>query len=273
MSMQTSDADAFELAGRHVVVTGGAGALGNAVVESFRRAGALCHVPVRGEPPPVPAGGADPTGLPPVRYVPGVELSDESSVSAFYASLPAGLWASVHLAGGFAMAPLAATSAADFRAQLEQNLVTAFLCSREAVKAIRRRTGSAPDLASAPGTGAAPASGPASPPRGAVPGGRIVQVASRSGLFPAAGQLAYSTSKAALVALTTGLAAELAAERILDNAVAPGTMDTPANRLAMPGSDPRGWVAPAEVAALIVWLASPANARASGAAIPVFGMS
>jgi NAD(P)-dependent dehydrogenase (short-subunit alcohol dehydrogenase family) len=272
MSMQTSAAhsDAFELAGRHVVVTGGAGALGNAVVERFRRAGALCHVPVRGEPPPVPAGGADPTGLPPVRYVPGVELSDESSVSAFYASLPAGLWASVHLAGGFAMAPLAATSAADFRTQLEQNLVTAFLCSREAVKAIRR-AGSAPDLPSAPGP--VPAPGPASPPRGAVPGGRIVQVASRSGLFPAAGQLAYSTSKAALVALTTGLAAELAAERILVNAVAPGTMDTPANRLAMPGTDPRTWVAPAEVAALIVWLASPANARASGATIPVFGMS
>jgi NAD(P)-dependent dehydrogenase (short-subunit alcohol dehydrogenase family) len=272
MPTQTSDADTFELVGRHVVVTGGAGALGNAVVERFRRAGALCHVPVRGQPPPVPAAAADPAGLPPVRYVPGVELSDEGSVTAFYAGLPAGLWASVHLAGGFAMGPLAATSGADFRAQLEQNLVTAFLCSREAVKAIRR-AGTAPGVPSVPMTGAAPAPPPASPPRGAGLGGRIVQVASRSGLFPVAGQLAYSTSKAALVALTTGLAAELAAERILVNAVAPGTMDTPANRLAMPGIDPSSWVAPAEVAALIVWLASPANARASGATIPVFGAS
>jgi NAD(P)-dependent dehydrogenase (short-subunit alcohol dehydrogenase family) len=150
--------------------------------------------------------------------------------------------------------------------QLEQNLVTAFLCSREAVKAIRRardrQGGGRPERA--PGTGTSAAS---------VAGGRIVQVASRAGLFPSAGQLAYSLSKAALVALTAGLAAELAAERILVNGVAPGTMDTPGNRHAMPDADPGKWVAPAEVAALIVWLASPANARASGATIPVFGES
>jgi NAD(P)-dependent dehydrogenase (short-subunit alcohol dehydrogenase family) len=268
--MQSSDG--FDLAGRNVVVTGGAGALGGAVVEHFRLAGALCHVPVRTGSPAVAAteaagvGVGDVRGLPAVRYVPDVELSDESAVASFYEGLPGPLWASVHLAGGFAMSPIAATSAADLRGQLEQNLVTAFLCSREAVKAIRRardRQGGRPERVAGSGTSAS-----------AIPaGGRIVQVASRSGLFPAAGQLAYSLSKAALVALTTALAAELAAERILVNAVAPGTMDTPGNRRAMPAADPGTWVAPAEVAALIVWLASPANARASGATIPIFGES
>jgi NAD(P)-dependent dehydrogenase (short-subunit alcohol dehydrogenase family) len=260
--MQSSDG--FDLAGRNVVVTGGAGALGGAVVERFRLAGALCHVPVRTGSPPG-HGDGDVPGLPAIRYVPDVELSDEGSVASFYEGLPGPLWASVHLAGGFAMSPIAATSAADLRAQLEQNLVTAFLCSREAVKAIRRahaRQDGRPERA--PGTGTSASS---------ISGGRIVQVASRSGLFPAAGQLAYSASKAALVALTAGLAAELAGERILVNAVAPGTMDTPGNRRAMPNADPGKWVAPAEVAALIVWLASPANARASGATVPVFGES
>jgi NAD(P)-dependent dehydrogenase (short-subunit alcohol dehydrogenase family) len=261
--------DGFQLTGRNVVVTGGAGALGGAVVERFRLAGALCHVPVRTGAPPVAveAGKSEgeTAGLPAVRYVPDVELSDEGAVAAFYEGLPGPLWASVHLAGGFAMSPIAGTSAADLRGQLEQNLVTAFLCSREAVKAIRRAR-DRPDGRSerASGTGTSGSS---------IPGGRIVQVASRSGLFPAAGQLAYSLSKAALVALTAGLAAELAGERILVNAVAPGTMDTPGNRRAMPNVDPGKWVAPAEVAALIVWLASPANARASGATIPVFGES
>ncbi len=260
--MQSSDE--FDLAGRNVVVTGGAGALGGAVVERLRLAGALCHVPVRAGSPPGHRDGEVP-GLPAVRYVPDVELSDEGSVAAFYEGLPDPLWASVHLAGGFAMSPIASTSAADLRAQLEQNLVTAFLCSREAVKAIRRardRQGGRSERG--PGAGASGAS---------VAGGRIVQVASRAGLLPAAGQLAYSLSKAALVALTAGLAAELAGERILVNGVAPGTMDTPGNRRAMPNADPGKWVAPAEVAALIVWLASPANARASGATIPVFGES
>jgi NAD(P)-dependent dehydrogenase (short-subunit alcohol dehydrogenase family) len=265
--------DGFELAGRNVVVTGGAGALGGAVVEWFRQAGALCHVPVRTGSPPVAAAAeldkskGEMLGLPAVRYVPDVELSDEGSVASFYEGLPGPLWASVHLAGGFAMSPIAATSAADLRGQLEQNLVTAFLCSREAVKAIRRaRDRQGGRREGAPGTGVGTSGS-------SVPGGRIVQVASRSGLFPAAGQLAYSASKAALVALTAGLAAELAAERILVNAVAPGTMDTPGNRRAMPNADPGKWVAPAEVAALIGWLASPANARASGATIPVFGES
>lgn len=256
--------DGFDLAGRHVVVTGGRGALGSAVVQRFRLAGALCHVPVRGD--ALAAGTTETDGdgganqLPTVRYVSGVELSNEASVAAFYEGLPAPLWASVHLAGGFAMSPLAHTSQEELRGQLEQNLVTSFLCSREAVKAFRRAPARLTQASSA-GSGAGA-------PDVSAGGGRIVQVASRSGLAPVAGQIAYSVSKAALIALTSGLAAELAPEGILVNAVAPRTMDTPANRRAMPDADRGAWIAPAAVAELIVWLASPSNAGASGATLP-----
>src|ERR1700690_2433090 len=119
--------DALDFSGRHVVVTGGAGALGRAVVEAFVGAGAVCHVPHR---------GAAPTDFAPherIRLVGGVELTDEARVARFYADLPS-LWASVQVAGGFAAAPLLSTSLADLRAQLDQNLVSAFLCCREAAR-------------------------------------------------------------------------------------------------------------------------------------------
>src|SRR4051812_38168333 len=86
------------LRGRHVVVTGGAGALGAEVVAAFRRAGAVVHVPVRGARAP-----AELAALPEVRVVTGVELTDDAVVTAFYAGLPGDLWASVHVAGGFTM--------------------------------------------------------------------------------------------------------------------------------------------------------------------------
>ena len=226
------------LDGKNVVVTGGAGALGRAVVAALRRAGAVCHVPVRGEAP------ADAGGDSAVRYVAGVDLTSEPAVTSFYAHLPADLWASVHVAGGFAMSGIVETSLRDLRGQLDVNLVTAFLCSREAVRRFRARAGGG--------------------------GGRIVNVASRAALEIGGGKTAYTVSKAAVVALTESLAHELAGEAILVNAVAPGTIDTAANRAVMPAAP---MTTPTDIAAAIVWLVSPENRIASGATVPVYGTS
>lgn len=104
--------------GRHVVITGGKGALGGAVVAWFEARGAIVHVP---------DGSV-------------VDLSDESQTAAYYAGLPP-LWASVQLAGGFSMAPITETALLDFERQWRTNTVTCFLSCREAVRSIRRAGG------------------------------------------------------------------------------------------------------------------------------------
>lgn len=227
----------LDLTGRHVVVTGGAGALGTPVVARFLAAGATVHVPCIDDGP-----GA--RGLPGVRYAARVDLADDVAVASFYADLPA-LWASVHLAGGFTWAKLADTSAAVVRGQYEMNALTAFLCSREAVKKIRA-TG-LPD------------------------GGRVVNVSARVALAPTGGLSAYAMSKAAVCALTQALADELRDEKILINAVLPAIIDTPANRASMPDADFERWAKPAEIAEAVLYLASPSNAVTSGALVPVYG--
>ena len=187
---------------------------------------------------------------PPTRscaITPGVDLTDEQAVTAYYAGLPP-LWASVHLAGGYAGAPVADTGLAAARALLDMNFVTAFLCCREAVRNMR---------------------GTASGSVSARPGGRIVNVAAVSALQPAAGAASYAASKAAVAALTRALAQEVGTEGIRVNALAPGTIDTATNRAAMPGADPGRWVKPAELAEAILWLISPAATAVNGAVIPV----
>jgi NAD(P)-dependent dehydrogenase (short-subunit alcohol dehydrogenase family) len=84
---------------------------------------------------------------------------------------------------------------------------------------------------------------------------------------------AYAVSKAALVALIRGIAAETKASGVTANVVLPSTMDTPANRKAMPDADFAKWVKPESVAAVIGWLASPEAADVTGAVIPVYGGS
>ena len=221
------------LEGLNVVVTGGDGALGRAVVDAFASAGAACHLPVLG------AAGTE--SRPGVRITGKVDLTDEGAVAAYFAGLPA-LWASVHLAGGYAAKPIADTSRADLDRQLELNLVTAFLCCREAVKAMRKSGG-----------------------------GRIVNVAARVVEIPIGGAVAYSVSKAGVAALTRSLAVETRGDGILVNAVLPSIIDTPANRAAMPKADPAKWPKPDELARAILWLASPENRLTSGALVPVYG--
>jgi NAD(P)-dependent dehydrogenase (short-subunit alcohol dehydrogenase family) len=227
---------------RKVVVTGGSGALGTAVVGALLAQGATVHVPW------ISQAEVDRFPYRDHRQVTLVEtqLVDEVAVSRLYGNA-GGLWASIHIAGGFAMAPIAATDRAAFMAQLEVNLISCVLASRAAVIAMRQ-TGQ---------------------------GGRIVNVTARPGIEPrhAAGMTAYATSKAAVAAFTEALAAEVVGDDILVNAVAPGTLDTPANRAAMPKADPKKWASPDAVAATILYLASPDNRVTSGGIVPVYGQS
>ena len=85
--------------------------------------------------------------------------------------------------------------------------------------------------------------------------------------------IAYTASKSAVAALSQALAQETVGEEIWVNDVAPSVLDTPANRSAMPDADFAKWVAPAELARLIVFLASPDNGATRGAVIPVYGGS
>ncbi len=223
------------LEGRRVVVTGGAGALGAGVCRALVAAGAEVHVPL------VDDHGGDLAALG-VRLTPRVNLVDQAQVEAFYAAVGP-LWGSIQLAGGFAMAPIASITLADFRQQLELNAVTCFLACREAVRSIRAAGG----------------------------GGRIVNVAARAVLRPTASMAAYIASKGAVAALTQALAAELVDENILVNAVLPSLIDTPANRRAMPTEDFARWPTPAQLASTILHLVSPDNALQSGALVPVYG--
>jgi NAD(P)-dependent dehydrogenase (short-subunit alcohol dehydrogenase family) len=206
--------------GRHVVVTGGNGALGGAVVALLESRGATVHVP----------------------DIATVDLTREADATRYYAGLPP-LWASIHLAGGFAMANVLDVGLADFERQWRMNTVTCFLACREAVRSIRKAGG----------------------------GGRIVNVAARPVVQPAAGMSAYTASKAGVAALTQTLAAELAGDNILVNAVLPSIIDTPANRASMPRADHASWPKPAELAETIAFLASPQNALTSGTLVPVYG--
>jgi NAD(P)-dependent dehydrogenase (short-subunit alcohol dehydrogenase family) len=109
------------------------------------------------------------------------------------------------------------------------------------------------------------------PPMRKAGGGRIVAIGSRAAEDPGSKVGAYSASKAALVSLIRTVALENKDAGITANVILPGTIDTPANRRDMPGSDVSQWVQPASVASLILWLAGDAGKDVTGAAIPVYG--
>jgi NAD(P)-dependent dehydrogenase (short-subunit alcohol dehydrogenase family) len=218
----------------NIVVTGGTGGLGAAVVEKLLADGHAVHLPMH-EP-------ALPAHLPwrdRVLAVPNISLDDEAKVAAFYASVP-DLWASIHLVGGFAMASVTDTTAAEFEKQWRLNTLTCFLTCREAVRSMKK-------------------------------GGRIVNVAARPAVTPTPGMIAYATAKAGVAALTQALAAEVLPQNILVNAVLPSIIDTPANRAAMPKAKFDAWPKAAQLAETIAFLASPQNALTTGTLVPVYG--
>src|SRR5688572_33092548 len=117
----------LDYSNRHVVVTGGTGALGAAVVEVLVAAGATVHIPARRAPDPNRFPLARHEG---VRIAANVDLADEASVRAFYDGVPS-LWASVHAAGAFTAGLILATPLAVFRKMFDVNAVACFFCSAE----------------------------------------------------------------------------------------------------------------------------------------------
>ncbi|MGQ3027463.1 MAG: SDR family NAD(P)-dependent oxidoreductase [Ferrovibrionaceae bacterium] len=104
-------------------------------------------------------------------------------------------------------------------------------------------------------------------------GGKIVTVGARAALAGAAEMGAYTAAKAAVIRLTEAMSAELKGRNINVNGVLPSIIDTPENRQAMPAADPAKWVAPADLAAVIGFLASDAGRALHGAIVPVSGLS
>ncbi|MCA9574877.1 MAG: SDR family NAD(P)-dependent oxidoreductase [Polyangiales bacterium] len=224
-----------EFEGQHVVVTGGTGALGRSVVGALLTRGAQVHIPVMFP--------RELEGFPYVKQVhavEGVDLRDEASCAAFFGSVEGPLYASIHLAGGFSMAPIEDTSVADYQKLVDLNLTTCFLSCREAVRCMSGE-------------------------------GRIVNVAAKPALVPTGGLVAYSLTKAAVAGLTLSLAEEVRERGIWVNAVVPSTMNTPANVASMPDADHGAWPTTDDVAATIAFLASPSNRSTRGALVPVYG--
>ncbi|SDR63876.1 NAD(P)-dependent dehydrogenase, short-chain alcohol dehydrogenase family [Rhizobiales bacterium GAS113] len=219
------------------------GSAADAYSHALLAAGAVCHVPYIDE---QKVQRFPHRGNERVKLVAGRDLADESSVAQVFDGID-DLWASIHVAGGFAMSPLTETDKAGLMAMIDTNLVSCYLCCRAAVRAMARR--------------------------GA--GGRIVNVAARHALESRAGtgMTAYTVSKAGVAALTEALAQEVVGQGILVNAVAPSIMDTPQNRRAMPKANYDAWPKVEEVAATILFLASPENRVTRGAVVSAFGRS
>src|ERR1700744_3204607 len=122
----------MDLHNRHIVVTGGAGALGTAVVSALIEAGAVCHVPCFNE---AEAQRFRLREHAQVRLTIAGNLADEAAIERLYQDI-APLWASIHIPGGFPAAPIQETSLAMIRQQIDMNFVSCMLCCRAAVKAM-----------------------------------------------------------------------------------------------------------------------------------------
>lgn len=227
-----------------VLITGATGALGHAVTLAFLEAGARVFATWNTE------ASRDALVAAAAPYaarlaLDRVDVTDEADVSRWVAGAAGGGApdALVCLAGGFAGGkPVAETDRATWERMLALNLTSAFLCARAV----------APLMAA----------------RGR---GKIVAVAARAGLHGVANLAAYSVSKAGVITLVEALAEELKDANVQANCVLPSTIDTPANRRAMPDADSSRWVPPVEIARVILFLASDASTPISGAAIPVYG--
>ncbi len=220
--------------GRRIVVLGGTGGLGRAVVERLRGDGASVIVADSRLP-------ADPDRREDLEYR-AVDALDESSVAAAFAIEPPPQ-AVVNLIGGYTPPQSVAELDIDvLRKQLEVNLVTAAIVTKHAI----------PVLA-------------------AQGGGTIVHVSSRVATGNGENGFAYSVSKLGVLRLVEAAAAEGRELGVRVNCIMPSIIDTPANRAALPRAQHDRWPKPSELAAVLAFLVSDDAALISGAAIPVYG--
>jgi NAD(P)-dependent dehydrogenase (short-subunit alcohol dehydrogenase family) len=228
---------------RVVVVTGGSGALGQAITHRFLGEGATVCVPwiVGAERDRLAA--SVPTEMRARLLLERCDIVDERAVGRLAAGLAerfGRLDALVSAVGGFAMGELVQTDRALWDRMLTLNLTATYVAAWAAL----------PHMLTAGS-------------------GRIVAVASRAVMPPAGGFIAYTVAKAAVIAFVQALAAETRGRGVTVNAVLPSTMDTPANRAAMPNVDPNTWVPVDAVADAIAYLAAESSAHVSGTLLAI----
>jgi NAD(P)-dependent dehydrogenase (short-subunit alcohol dehydrogenase family) len=222
-----------------VLITGAAGALGRSVVARFVEAGDRILAVDASEAALAELSGSDSVA---VRRV---DLSSTEEVTRLFdeAEAEAGVpRAVVHLVGGFRWARFADLSDADWAYLLKLNLETTFRVFRECARRFERAGG-----------------------------GNVVAVSAPAAFEGAAGVGGYAAAKAGVLRMVESLAREMAPFGGRANAVLPGTMDTPANRAAMPDTDPSTWARTDDVASVIHFLTTPAAVAVNGAAVRVPG--
>jgi NAD(P)-dependent dehydrogenase (short-subunit alcohol dehydrogenase family) len=226
---------------RGVIVTGGTGALGRAVVERLLARGARVAVPYRDEKDW--RALQEKAGAGAALFGAAAELADARRAKAFVDEVAASMGALdgvALLAGGWAGGKRFDEAPEDeWPGMLSTNLGTVAHVCRAALPHLRRQ------------------------------GGSIVAVGSRAAETGGAGMAAYAVSKVAVHALVRVLALENRDLGVRVNAVLPGTIDTPANRRAMPDADPSKWTSPAAIAGVVAFLLSPESAPTTGALVPV----
>jgi NAD(P)-dependent dehydrogenase (short-subunit alcohol dehydrogenase family) len=231
------------LAGRVAVVTGGTGALGQAVTLRLLADGAIVAVPYAVEAERERLTQRVAAADRPRLVLQAVDVIDVKAMTPFAESLVAAhgkIDVLVAGVGGFAGGSLVETDFETWRRMLDLNLTSVFSVTRAVVPTmVRARYG------------------------------RIVVVASRAVVPPAGGFIAYTVAKAGAIAFTQALSQETHPHGITVNAVLPSTMDTPANRAAMPDSDRKGWVPVEAVADAIAVLAREASGHITGTLLTI----
>ncbi len=226
------------LAGRVALVTGGTGALGQAVTRRLLADGATVYLPwvVEEEQRRLLAAVAPPEAA--RLFAERCDVTDEAALARLVAGAGArhgAIGVLVALVGGFAGGALVETDRATWDRMIALNLTSAYAAARAVV------------------------------PRMVAAGrGRVVTVGSRAVVPPAGGFIAYTVSKAAVIALTQALAQELYGTGVTANCVLPSTMDTPGNRAAMPDADRSGWIPVESVADAIAFLVRDESAHVNG---------
>jgi NAD(P)-dependent dehydrogenase (short-subunit alcohol dehydrogenase family) len=235
----------LDLSARAVVVTGATGNLGHAVVRAFLEHGAHVAAPVRDQAKAdelrAAVGELAGTGEDARLITLIADLADQAAMEAFVDNVMRA-WGRLdilaNLAGGYGGGSALELGGID--ALWAQNVRTTVTATAACVRPMRARGY-----------------------------GRIVSVGSVTGLKARKGAAGYAMAKGALIRWTESLADELKGEGITANVVLPSTIDHPNNRASMPKADPKTWVSPEELAAVILFLCSDDASGVTGAAIPV----